>query len=779
MEDRRKKPPPEVAMAAVEKEEATTPASSATSGVAAAAATTASDPQQEQRDSDRAMALRLLAMEQLTSVFGFPEPIAQQAMDAVGLDVTKCYNYILDQNLAQDGGGPVVPIDTCPHLKHHVKLTVSDLGSVLGGERPQDAICSHHHNDKPAAASASSDSAKAGLKEEMEDDGSCPSKENWLCLECGVVRCSRYQNGHAIAHWEETQKQEQDQKANGITGDGAGHCVGVSLSDLSAWCHVCSAYVKHPTLLNPLVSKLEEIKFQDMTATADLGKTPPNSKDEMSISNPMEFSGLPPSSDNSDNNSMSHFKSPKRKKAKFVLGDNSFGDNSQIWMEVNPLTDDNQIMESEPAAADDEFDSVDGDEKEDGKEEDGGDGDDQEEEALDEVDDADLMAMLARAAMAQGISLDWIMEQARHEGDGDDSESPVEYPFETMPTDLEGVAQFIQSDRCKRVLILAGAGMSVASGIPDFRSADGLYATLQANSLTATTSQREAIREDPSFALDEHLFLENPLPLLETKRDFILGTYEQRWKATLAHRFVELLHSKTGKLVRLYTQNIDGLEDQCTQIPEEKVIPVHGTMDRAECGRCKQRSSFPQFCQKVRSDIKDITGKDDSAPEVSVPPRCSNCGYPALRPAIVLFRSSLPKVFFENVGPDVKDVDLLIVIGTSLKVAPANSLVWRVPKSAMRLLVNRETVGEHLGLDFDDGKRDFFGAGNCDDVLLDLMEHLGWLPELEPLLADQKLPQSCADLLHERLVKLKGSGGNEASTADSTEDTEPTTSSDG
>ena len=316
---------------------------------------------------------------------------------------------------------------------------------------------------------------------------------------------------------------------------------------------------------------------------------------------------------------------------------------------------------------------------------------------VDEINDANLMQILAQAAAAQGVSLDWILDQARYEEGGDENDEDVEYPFESLPTNLAGVAEFIQSDKCKRILILAGAGMSVSSGIPDFRSSDGLYATLKANTLTASLSQQEAIREDPAFALDQHLFNENPLPLLETKRDFILGTYEQRWKATLAHRFVELLHAKTGKLVRLYTQNIDGLEDQCSQIPEEMVIPVHGSMDRAECSNCQTRSSFADFCHKVRTQIKDISGKDKSAPSLSTPITCTKCGAEAMKPAIVLFRSSLPREFFENVGPDVRNVDLLIVMGTSLKVAPANSLVWRVPKSAMRLLVNRETVGNTWG----------------------------------------------------------------------------------
>merc|ERR1712226_1163403 len=129
--------------------------------------------------------------------------------------------------------------------------------------------------------------------------------------------------------------------------------------------------------------------------------------------------------------------------------------------------------------------------------------------------------------------------------------------------------------------------MSVVSGIPDFRSAGGLYDTLRPELLTASNIERELFAADPTAALSQPLFVQNPLPCLELMRPFMLGTRAEKWKATLAHRFVELLHAKTGKLVRVYTQNIDGLEDQCSQIPEDKVIPVHGTMDRAECARCK------------------------------------------------------------------------------------------------------------------------------------------------------------------------------------------------
>jgi hypothetical protein len=99
--------------------------------------------------------------------------------------------------------------------------------------------------------------------------------------------------------------------------------------------------------------------------------------------------------------------------------------------------------------------------------------------------------------------------------------------------------------------------------------------------------------------------------------------------------------------------------------------------------------------------------------------------------------------------------------------APANSLVWRVPKTALRLLVNREPVGWHLGVTYgQDSTRDVFAQGNCDSILLQLMSHLGWLKDLEPLLKEHKLPQSSSALLSRRLGKgsdSADSGSNESS----------------
>jgi NAD+-dependent protein deacetylase sirtuin 2 len=362
-----------------------------------------------------------------------------------------------------------------------------------------------------------------------------------------------------------------------------------------------------------------------------------------------------------------------------------------------------------------------------------------------------------------------MQRQMHGDNDSDEDEDQDESDYPARPTCLKDVANFIQSDRCRKILILAGAGMSVVSGIPDFRSADGLYRTINVDVLSGLDEeQRDQIRHDPSLALDQHLFLEHPTVCLELQRDFILGVHEQRWKATLAHRFCELLHTKflpkndgptknnngennnnnnhDGKLARLYTQNIDGLEDQCATLPRDKVIAMHGSMDRAECAHCGAEMEFDTFCQRVRDQVKDIQAID-AISQTSTPIQCQQCGRPTVKPGIVLFRSSLPHAFFTHVPRDTANVDLLLIIGTSLRVAPANTIVYRVPKRCVRVLINREAEGMHLGLNFSSSSsstRDYFAQGDIDAVILELAGHLGWWDDLAPFLADDQLPASSA-----------------------------------
>lgn len=617
-------------------------------------------------------ARKMLVLRQLTSVYKFDTEAAEKAVDEVGADRTLAIKYILDNNLASDSGGMVSLKQNCPHVRHHVKISLESLP-----DHPNHGVCAYNADDGSG---------------DNDANQSCSADENWLCVECGFVLCSRYSNRHCLTHWKETKAEQEEGAAEG------GHCIAVSLADLSAWCHECDAYL-HDPVLDPIVQRLEQLKFEEV--------------------------GL----------------EPKKKKLKSAHHHHhhhhhSTGSNDDPSSGIAGQSSANENDEN-----DDDEEEEEDDESNDEEEE-----EEEEEDASDSSEQSPTIISVANA-VARGVPIEMFTQQQNEEEE-------IDYPFDTLPTSLEDVAAFIQSDKCRNIVILAGAGMSVSAGIPDFRSADGLYATMKPDLLTADPVEREAIRDDPTVALEQGMFLQNPLPCLELNREFILGTHEQRWKATLAHRFVELLHAKTGKLARMYTQNIDGLEDQCTQLPRDKVIAVHGSMDRAACANCGEESDFDDFCEKVKTQIKDLSEKDESAPAESSPIACTSCSYRLVKPAIVLFRSPLPRAFFENAPRDIADVDLLIVMGTSLRVAPANSLVWRAPKSAMRLLVNREPVGWHLGMKYGQAsKRDYFAQGDCDSVLLNLMTHLGWVDDLEPLLSDNKFPDKSAALLQSHLAR--------------------------
>jgi NAD+-dependent protein deacetylase sirtuin 2 len=319
------------------------------------------------------------------------------------------------------------------------------------------------------------------------------------------------------------------------------------------------------------------------------------------------------------------------------------------------------------------------------------------------------------------------------------------------PTTLAELAQYILSPECRRINVLTGAGVSVAASIPDFRSPGGLYDTLRPDLLTATDEEKRLLTMDPSYVASWEIFRRNQLVYLEVRRPFILGTRRGQWKATIAHRFIELLHIKLQKLQRLYTQNIDGLDYQCDRLPRNLIVPVHGSIGIIQCEGCGQANDYDAFCDAVQAQIKDIYNNNDSTntifigddnnanktpsspptfplpPKESTPILCEHCHQPLVKPATVLFGRSLPDDFFRYRNTDPSP-DLLIIAGTSLQVSPANSVVQAVAPSTIRVLVNREMVGEKLGFGTD--ATDMFVSADCDDAFLQLIVELGWLDDL-------------------------------------------------
>jgi hypothetical protein len=191
--------------------------------------------------NDATIAQILNTVQQLTDIYQFSEEQANEAVEAVGPNIHLAYNYILDQG-GEDRGGAIIPVDKCPHVlesQDHM-MDISSISTLINK-------CSHFQQSDTAPS--------GGRKELTNEDGSCPSKENWMCLHCGVVRCSRYVNGHSKDHYLSTTT-TASQKDNSKVG----HCLAVSLEDLSVWCYSCEAYVIHPNLKHILKS-LETLKF--------------------------------------------------------------------------------------------------------------------------------------------------------------------------------------------------------------------------------------------------------------------------------------------------------------------------------------------------------------------------------------------------------------------------------------------------------------------------------------------------------------------------------------
>lgn len=195
--------------------------------------------------SQPTLAQLLYTVETLVHVFGFSVDAANQAANEVGTDITACYNYILDQGLGKDTGGAIYPIEHCPHIYTAVTTKPENLANDIFHR-----ACEYHSGTHDDAIGKK----RGNLKEVSEENGStnsCPPGENWLCLTCNQVFCSRYVNGHGLEHWHDTCRQDE-----------TGHCVAASLEDLSIWCHVCGAYLVHDeAILKPIVANLEFLKF--------------------------------------------------------------------------------------------------------------------------------------------------------------------------------------------------------------------------------------------------------------------------------------------------------------------------------------------------------------------------------------------------------------------------------------------------------------------------------------------------------------------------------------
>ncbi|KAL1940801.1 hypothetical protein VTO73DRAFT_7842 [Trametes versicolor] len=294
---------------------------------------------------------------------------------------------------------------------------------------------------------------------------------------------------------------------------------------------------------------------------------------------------------------------------------------------------------------------------------------------------------------------------------------------------IDDVVRLIHASR--RILILTGAGISVSCGIPDFRSRNGLYASLQENG--------EYDLDDPQQMFDIQYFRENPAANLAIDaHSFASKIYPSNFIPSPCHRFIKLIEDK-GKLLRNYTQNIDTLE---TLAGVQRVVQCHGSFATASCIHCRARVPGAAIADDIMSQRvplctlcnaanappavpvkagkkkgkKKKEGWDSDASDEPEPP-----AYPPgiMKPDITFFGEKLDDVFERSLMEDRQEVDLLIIIGTSLKVSPVSETISHLPHS---ILINKTPI-KHIN-------PDVVLLGNADDIVLHLCGKLGWdLPE--------------------------------------------------
>lgn len=255
---------------------------------------------------------------------------------------------------------------------------------------------------------------------------------------------------------------------------------------------------------------------------------------------------------------------------------------------------------------------------------------------------------------------------------------------------LDQVCETIRNS--KNIIVLTGAGVSVSCGIPDFRSRDGIYERLRVE---------YPDMRDPQSMFDIGYFARDPRPFYQFAKEIYPGQFEP----SLSHRFIKLLERK-GKLLRNYTQNIDTLE-RVAGI--KNVIECHGSFATASCTRCKytvdaidiqdeilnQRIPMCKMCMTESTKEFD----DTMGPRPEQPLNYTQLvAAGVMKPDIVFFGESLPDKFHSTIELDKSNCDLLIVIGSSLKVRPVALIPTSINPSIPQILINREQL-EHFVFD--------------------------------------------------------------------------------
>lgn len=236
---------------------------------------------------------------------------------------------------------------------------------------------------------------------------------------------------------------------------------------------------------------------------------------------------------------------------------------------------------------------------------------------------------------------------------------------------LSSLQHFVK--KSKRIVFFGGAGVSTESGIPDFRSVDGLY--------------NQQWKYPPEQIISHSFFMQNPVEFYRFYRAKLLP---KGIKPNAAHiKLAEM--EAAGKLSAIVTQNIDGLHQMAGS---KKVWELHGSTLRNFCMDC---GAF--YDEKIIEE-------SENAPDKL--PHCPKCGG-LIKPDVVLYEEGLDQNIIEGAVNAISEADTLIIGGTSLTVYPAAGLInyfrgenlilinkSSTPQDNMASLVIHEPIGQVL-----------------------------------------------------------------------------------
>jgi NAD-dependent deacetylase len=214
----------------------------------------------------------------------------------------------------------------------------------------------------------------------------------------------------------------------------------------------------------------------------------------------------------------------------------------------------------------------------------------------------------------------------------------------------------------KKIIALTGAGISVDSGIPDFRSEGGLWQ-----------------RYDPHEYATIESFNRNPIKFWTMGRE--LAETILQAKPNSAHKGLTKLEAD-NKLIGIITQNIDNLHQAAGS---RKIVELHGNYLRAHCTQCGKEYVGEEVHQRV------VNGE--------IPPSCDACKG-VLKSEAVLFGEPLPEKAMEEAVKLCRETDLMLVIGSSLTIYPAAFLPQLAKNSGAKIILvnlegtNRDNVAD-------------------------------------------------------------------------------------